>query len=400
MVKFIHPKRGAKKNPANRSPLLGKQFIGTVMDIGGQGSGILTHESGQKVFVPGVWSGETVKVKITSVKSQVAIGQLLEVIEPHPQRIAPPCEYHGLQSEHCGGCPWMFMQYEQQLLAKDARVQRGLQKLASAHTQFQPIAAAPSDLQYRTRAQVKTDGEILGFVQNNSHQIVDVKLCKVLAEPVQKQLSLLRAQLPNNAWQPTKKQTFTVIDINQHETSVNKRLPFTQAHGAQNQFMRSWLQQQLEPLAKNKTVLELFAGSGNFTQVIAQLNFAACIALEAVAEATKALAELHLANTEVITYDLFREDAIETLAPQIKTAKILVLDPPRDGYKNLPELVRRLKVLEHIFYISCDLATFTRDTQALIDLGFELQQVQPVDLFPQTPHVEVLAHCTRKGKTQ
>lgn len=396
MVRMIHPKRGSKKNRPAPSPLLGTNFTGEVLDISSQGKGVLTHNSGQKIFVSGVWLGEKVEVKITEVKNRAAFAYLINVIEAHPERITPICEYHGLKPNQCGGCPWMFISYQAQLAAKHRRVENTLSSLIATEGVSKPILPSPKQIRYRNRAQLKTDGTKLGFLQNNSHQVVDVEHCQVLTQKTQAQLEGLRKQLPNAAWQPAKAKTLTTIDINQAEFSLNKRLPFAQGNDTQNQNMREWLAQQMALLPTNISVLELFAGSGNFTEVIAKAGVEYCTAVEVVLEATKELVDKQLPNTEVIECDLFDEQALTALAKKVKNTQVLVLDPPRDGFKGLPLLVQKLKKLKHIFYISCDLATFKRDVVAASDLGFDVIQLQPVDLFPQTPHIELLAHLTRK----
>jgi 23S rRNA (uracil1939-C5)-methyltransferase len=73
-----------------------------------------------------------------------------------------------------------------------------------------------------------------------------------------------------------------------------------------------------------------------------------------------------------------------------------VLDPPRDGLKSLVQLKAKKSELNTILYISCDLATFSRDAAQLQANGYDLSCVQPLDLFPQTPHVEILARFTRR----
>ena len=287
------------------------------------------------------------------------------------------------------------MQYEAQLAAKMQQVFTNLSHCPE--DKIKPILPSPKTLSYRTRAQLKTNGERLGFMANQGRTLVDVASCTVLNDTNQNTLRNLREQLPNKHWKTRKKQSLTTLDIDtQHEgASVNERLPFMQGNAEQNRQMQTWLTEGLTPLDKNTGVLELFCGSGNFTQTIAGLGFDTVHAIDVVEQATAHLRAQNTPNIHVQTLDLFAKDALLKLPNKLKTAQTLVLDPPRDGYKALPQLLKMLPKVTQIFYISCNLATFKRDTQAALGLGFEWQGVQPIDLFPQTPHIELMGHLTR-----
>ena len=72
-----------------------------------------------------------------------------------------------------------------------------------------------------------------------------------------------------------------------------------------------------------------------------------------------------------------------------------MLDPPRDGLKIKGKLFDKKRGIKTVLYISCDLATLTRDVKFMQEQGFKIKEVQPVDMFPQTPHIEVLVHLQR-----
>ncbi len=396
MVRFIHPKRGSAKHRQPPSPLLGKTITGFVTDLGAQGHGIVTLESGEKVFVSGAWEGEHIKAKITHQKQKLLFAKTLEVLTPHPDRHEPPCAHHTAKPNACGGCPWLFMSYSAQLAAKQKRVAAALAPLLTSSAILHPILGAPNPLGYRHRAQFKTDGQTLGFLSAHSHQLVSIDDCQALTEGANQQLHRLHQQLPNCEWQSRKRNRLTTLDINETKVSVNQRLPFAQANRDQNHMMRRWLRQTLSSLPRTQGVLELFAGSGNFTEVIAELGFNQITAVEGVMEATEALGAKQLPNVHAITQDLFHEQGILRLTQQLGQIDTLVLDPPREGFKIIGFLTQALKDLQQVMYISCDLATFKRDAQVLIEQGFQLLEVQPVDGFAQTPHVELLATFTRR----
>ncbi len=288
----------------------------------------------------------------------------------------------------------MFMRYPAQLQAKQHQIQKALNGLISPDL-ILPIKPAPQPLGYRNRAQLKTDGQSLGFIQAGSHALAVVDDCLALSDHNRATLRGLHELLPNPTWRPRRKQQWTTLDIDESVTpvsaSINQRLPFQQANDAQNQFMREWLAGTLAPLSRQKPILELFAGSGNFTRVVADSGFGSITAVEGVALAVESLRALHLAGVSAQVADLFSPISVSQLAQTQADVEVLVLDPPRDGFRLADRLVSGLRKLTHIIYISCDLATFRRDADAMVACGFIVRAVQPVDLFPQTPHTETLA---------
>ncbi len=372
---------------------LGEVFSAQVRGLTSEGNGVVEHPSGRVVFVPGAWPDERVEVKITAIKNQFAQARIIKLIAPHHQRRAAPCPHHGFGPHQCGGCSWQFMEYSAQLAAKQDRVAQAVARFAPKAI-VQPIVPAPSEFGYRSRAQLKTDGLKIGFVAAGSHQLAPINNCQILSDACQLQLQQLTAELPNPHWQKAAKRQLVTLDIDASQISVNKRLPFTQANSAQNSQMQQWLATQLAPLDRSAPVLELFAGSGNFTQVISQLGFSHILAAEVAAEAVAQLQALQLPNVAVEVADLFKPEQVSRLLKVIQ-AQILVLDPPRDGLKSAQEVLAKKSKLNTIFYISCDLATFSRDCTLLTRQGFKLREVQPLDQFPQTPHIELMARLER-----
>lgn len=377
---------------------VGAIFEAEVIALADTGNAVVQHSDGRRFFVAGAWLGERIRLRVKELKSQYGIGELVEVLSPSPARVQPLCGHQGYSTAQCGGCPWMFVSYDAQLNAKQQRVEQAIRRL-QPKAEVQPIVAAPEPFGYRIRAQLKTDGMSLGFVANGQRRLAAIEDCLVLTEHNRATLTALRGQLPNPAWRPATRQEWTTLDIDEsvaaEQVSINKRLPFQQANRRQNAFMRQWLASQLDSLSRQAPVLELFAGSGNFTQVLAAAGFHHVTAVEVVPEAVAALAAQNLPGVEGITCDLFDEQHFADLLGRQRQTEVLVLDPPRDGLKCRAGLFDKKSRLRHVIYISCDLATLCRDLRDFIAAGFEIHEVQPVDLFPQTPHVELLVSLRR-----
>ena len=125
-------------------------------------------------------------------------------------------------------------------------------------------------------------------------------------------------------------------------------------------------------------------------------HFHTVTAVEGNRRALDALDAGPSAGVVTVCCDLFDDAAVDVLCKKNTQTKVLVLDPPRDGLKIRAPVFRRLRDLEVIFYMSCDLATWRRDYQDFCSAGFSLAELQAIDLFPQTPHVEVLSVLCRR----
>lgn len=374
-------------------PRLHDVFTGTVRDLSSDGNGVVEHQDGQVFFAPGVWPGETGRFRVTGFRKRFGFAELVELLEPHAERIEAPCSHHGFSARHCGGCPWQFMTYAAQVAAKQARVQQQLAPL-DIDQAIRPLLPSPATLGYRNRAQLKSDGRQLGYLARGSNTLVDVVDCPILSDHNRDTLRALRERLPEPAWRPGRKHRLTTLDIDEGlpvgEASINARRPFRQANDAQNRRMQAWLQQQLANLPRDTAITELFAGGGNFTAVLSDAGFSRILAVEGVGETLETLRARQLPGVAVLGGDLFTTAGLSAALGAQPDTRLLLLDPPRDGFAAMPEALAGWPGLETILYVSCDLATFRRDSQVLLAAGFPARSIQPLDLFPHTPHIELM----------
>lgn len=386
---------------------IGQSFEARIRSLASDGRGITNHPSGRTFFIPGVWPGELVLVKITELKSKVGFADCVEVIEASKERISASCPHHGFEDGKCGGCPWQFMEYEAQLEAKQQRVLMAFDRL-DASDKVQPIWPSASPLQYRNRAQLKTDGKSIGYMSPQSNTLAPIQSCEVLTEKNAETLKGLIEKLPNTEWKPKKRNGLTTLDIDESidagDVSVNQRLPFIQANSEQNDKMRAWLAERLQKLPQKPSVmahaLELFCGSGNLTRVISEAGFDKVTAVEGVQEAVDSLGALALENVVPLKADLLSKKGIDIVKFRAKDATALILDPPRDGLKFKGTLLdakgNYKSKIKNIFYISCDLATLTRDLEFMLEQKYKIKEIQPLDMFPQTSHIELMVWLAKK----
>ncbi len=375
------------------------EFEGVVRDVTSAGQGVVAHPSGRTAFVPGVWPGEEGRFRVVGSKGRVMFARVVELTVWSPHRRPAPCPHHGHSHKECGGCPWQFVAYPAQLDAKQQRIAQSLERFELGST-LRNIWPSDDEFAYRNRAQFKSDGQRLGYVAANSQQLIDIKACSILNLSNQAHLARLRAQLPNPQWRPQRRQPWVTLDVDDllpdGEVSVNERLPFRQANASQNARMKRWLAEHLASLPERQKALELFCGSGNFTEVLLDSGVSDVAAVEGVDAALVALMKaLPDPRVRTLCVDLFDAEAFARLIRAERDADILLLDPPREGLKQKAGLFDKKARFKHVFYISCDLATFCRDLQAFVEAGYQVQEIQPLDQFPQTPHVELMARLDR-----
>ena len=135
--------------------------------------------NGAVVFVPRAVRGETIDLRITKVMKTAAIGEIVKIHNPSPERTQPECPYYG----RCGGCDFQHVTYAEELRAKRQRVQDALTRLGGTDLEVEEILGARNPTRYRNKSQypVGADGSI-GFFQARSHRVVPIRSCLIQSE--------------------------------------------------------------------------------------------------------------------------------------------------------------------------------------------------------------------------
>lgn len=377
------------KTAGSAVPSVTDSFSAVVRDVSSDGKGVVEAPDGQVLFVAGVWPGEALQLTRKRTGRDVTV-RVDEILEASPSRILPRCTSHS--SGICGGCPWMFVDYDAQVEQKHRRLERSLLRLGHVEAKRE-FASAPRPFEYRNRAQFKSDGKALGYVAWGTHDIADIAECPILTPINNRKLRALRTALPNSAWTPSKKRQWTTIDIDdeRERALIDQRQPFRQGNSDQNTFIISWLKGVLSALDDVDSIVELFCGSGNFTHVLAETSAAHIVALEGDDASIAALTARGLRGVTGVRANLFSESDIRTLVPNVNGRLGVVMDPPREGLKERAALTTLFSSARWVVYIACDLATWERDSGFLSDCGLSLQEARGLDMFPQTPHMEILS---------
>lgn len=377
------------------------KFTGAVTHLSQKGMGVVkSEEEGVSYFVFGTWPDDQGVFEIIDRplnNKKYGYARLVQLIKPSDQRQSPECAFLGTHENSCSGCPWMIAKYDSQLEQKRNRLIYAMKRIGFDIEQFNVPPVHPSSLLYgyRNRFQVKTDGEKLGFVAEGSHKIAPIGDCIVLNDTCRNLLQGMLAGLPRADWAPGTGYDWNFIDLDDdlpaEHIQLNQKSPFKQGNSVQNEWMKAWLGSKLKENHHVGKVIELFCGSGNFTEVIAESECSEIIAYEASLDAIKQLRAKNLTKVDARPVDLFKPFIWKILRKSIADADTLVLDPPRAGLKNMKGFFDHFVALRTIYYISCDPETFARDAWSFSKKGFSIRDIQLVDLFPHTPHVETLA---------
>jgi 23S rRNA (uracil1939-C5)-methyltransferase len=403
--------------------------------------GIARHD-GRVIMVPGTVPGDRVSARIIASKGSYAVGEVQAIVAASPHRREPPCPYVGT----CGGCPWQHIGYEAQLAAKAQNLEDALRRIGKL-TDFEllPILRTPREFAYRRRIQLRCDSNReIGFLRSASHELVAIDACAIAADPLNQDLERIRRCVKDAATRISaveivagdrEGQLVLVIsaagpvdpadgkefnDLSSRGTGVSGVIVgyngqrhvwgdsrvtvvpepgielvieadlFTQVNAEAN---RALLQHLLRAGAfgASDRVLELYCGAGNFTLAIAR-RAGEVVAVEGrrrAVDSGKLSAQRH--DIDNIRWRAApAAAAVAHLARRKERFGKIVLDPPRAGAKGIDRDLAALHA-QTILYISCNPATLARDAAALARNGYKLTSVQPVDLFPQTFHLETLA---------
>lgn len=376
-------------------------FSGRVRDISSEGHGVVDHPEGRIFFVRGTWPGDEGEFLVESTKKKYGTARLLKLTKSSPARQESPCPHFGWKPGQCGGCPWIFVDYKAQLEQKQKRVEYLIERnqLATADFKAQPIVPSPLIYGYRNRAQLKTDGRQLGYVSPETKQIAPVQDCIVLSDKNRETLKELSAQLPQPRWRPRPPYLWSLLDIDEslsaQEVLPNVRRPFQQGNTQQNEFMKNWLREQLRNQDSAQPIVELFGGSGNFTQVLSDAGFLKIDCAEIDAKAVQTLEQKKIRGARGFVVDLYDPHSWKKIPQESLAAEVLVLDPPREGFPQLKNFIAEFENLKTIIYISCEPFRWALDIKDLVMTDWKLKKVQPIDQFPHTPHTELLSVLQR-----
>lgn len=423
----------------------------TINSLSSTGEGVGSLD-GMKVFVDGALPDETVTIQITQRKKTYAKADLVEVLSPSCDRTTPICPLFGT----CGGCQIMHLQYPAQLLVKKQRVADALKRIGGFHDlEILPCLPSPCSLGYRNKIQLPIvwdhGKKTVGLYRKESHEIIPLKKCFIQCPQGEEIRSLISEKLTIPAVRYTlirnavfqdealvifvttghfskelKKFAEELMESNSlikgvvenlnarsdnvilgptfrllagrpyiYEKLLNKTFKispsaFFQVNPAQaeNLYAKAL---ELAEIQTHETVLDAYCGVGALALLAADTSdkvFGTECVPSAVADAIENARLNHQESCSFLC------GPAEELIQRFSVLDTVFINPPRKGCD--PAFIQALlqKKPLKLVYISCDPATLARDLAALSP-AYRVDIVQPVDMFPQTMHVETIVRLTR-----
>ena len=447
-----------------------KEYIVDIVDIGQGGVGIGKYE-GFTVFVDGGLVQDKIKVKITKSKKNYAVGDMIEIIEKSPFRVARKCSENLRQ---CGGCQIQELDYQKQLDIKTNEVKQVISRIGKLDdVVIHDTLGMEHPFRYRNKAQFpiqkKDNMPVIGFYKKKSHDLISTDECIIQHEVNDKIIKIIKTYIraynvsiydekthkgllrhlvtkvgfttgevmivlvANGKKLPYLKELASVlkenipgfktlvVNVNTQKTNVILGKENIVAYG--DGMIRDYIGElvfeisplsffQVNPLqtevlynkaleyanlGENDTVFDIYCGIGTISLFLAQ-KAKKVYGIEIVEDAIKdAKRNAKINNMDNVEFYVGKaEEVVPKMYKEGKRANVVVVDPPRKGCdeKVLDTIVSMEP--DRVVYVSCNPSTLARDLAYLNERGYKCHEIQPVDMFPHSVHVENVAWLSKE----
>ena len=393
------------------------------------GSAIGRANRGRTVFVPLTIPGEKVRAQIRSQKNKYAQAELVQVLKPSPERVTPHCQHFGI----CGGCHFQHISYPAQLEVKEKVVRDQLARLGGfKQANVQPVLPNPRPYAYRADMVLSPAGNgRLGYWSPIKKEVIPIEECPIaqpglvallqdveLDLPGLRKLSLrvgddeaLLAAIEVDGVEPPQLEAdfpisvaivlpdktaaslvgdnYSVQQVNGRDFRVSPGVFMTPSPAGMELVIDTVL--RYAALTGQETVVELCSGAGTLTAFLAA-QAKELLAVERNADAVADLA----ANLGDLDNVSVYEGEVEAVLPLLPApAEVMVVHPWANGLsRKAGSAVTKAKPAR-LIYVSSDVATLARDGRSLHQNGYTLVEIQPIDMLPQTFHIETVSLWTQ-----
>lgn len=386
----------------------------------------MARHEGKVVFVPYLIPGEEALVEIVEEKANYSRAWPVEVISPSPDRVEARCLHFGV----CGGCQWQHIAYERQLTLREEILRSQLTRIAHlTDPPVKPLLAAENPWCYRNHVQLHLDEDGRpGFLHAERHILVPIRECHVMHPLLWDVFSSLEIDFPDlervslRAGTSTGERLLILETAGDVAPGVEVDLPIScvlllpdgtpvtyvgESHVTETvsgrslrisatsffQVNTSQVEQLLASVTRcadlqgDEVLLDLYCGVGTFG-----LNLSDNVAKVIGIDTSQSAIEDARCNSQGATNVRFLQGTVEELLPSLEESiDLAILDPPRQGLSKSALAAIVGHAPPKVIYVSCDPATLARDIYRMAQSGYELLGVQPLDMFPQTYHVETVA---------
>ena len=384
---------------------------------------------GRPVFVPFAAPGEWARVEVREEHKGFLRARLLETIEPSPERVQPRCRHFG----ECGGCQFQHLEYPFQLAVKEKILREQFLRLGGIpEVPLRPVIPSSSPWNYRNSVQfTPTPDRRLGFYRTDSHSLMPVEECLL---PESRLVELWKSldwepfpglrQIGFRAGDGEEMVVFESDTGEPPETVVESPVSvallgpqgedaylaggpleyeisgrnftvsagsFFQVNSAQIPAMVDLVMEMADP-RKDETVLDVYCGAGLFSAFLAG-RAARLIGIE---ESPSAVKDFEINLEAFDSVELYAAPAEEALEEISLRPALAVVDPPRSGMSGRAMRALLTMAPARIVMVSCEMSTLARDSRVLAESGYKLERVAPIDMFPQTSHLETISRWRKE----
>ncbi len=399
------------------------------LDALAHGGDAIGRLDGKAVFVPGGLPGELVEVEIIEEHKRFSSAHLLNVLEASTDRVEPPCPYYGV----CGGCQLQHLSYPAQLAAKHKLVVEQFTRIGKIDDALvHPVLGMENPWAYRNHVQLSVTAEgALGYQKRQSNEVVAVEACPLLHpllaelwdeleidptavarvifragvntgeqmlvfEGVDEDLPEFEMDVPlsvvwvaaNGAEQVLAGENYFCEEIAGYRFQVSAQ-SFFQVNTAQAEVLVDVVR-RYAALQPGDALLDAYCGVGLFSVCLNEaLGAISAIEIDdssfndALVNLGQLPEELDIALIQGAVEDVVIEGEAH--------CDVAIVDPPRAGCELSVLQALAISGARRIVMVSCDPATLARDVARLEELGYQFIEAQPIDMFPQTAHVETVA---------
>lgn len=393
----------------------------TSFDHQGRGLGRIDN---MVVFVPNTLPGEIVNVKLTNKQKNYLEGEAVDYITKSPDRVEPLCPYYAT----CGGCDLMHISYSNQLKYKEDKIKNIMSKYANIDC-VNDIVKCDRPLNYRNKVTFQVDNKI-GLYEKRTNSIITIDKC-LLADPeinkyfnICKRMSLdgitqivirtsatgtmvifkctKNIQIDTNlfdcnviidykGYHVLKGNDYIIENIGDRKYKISPSA-FFQVNSSEVVKLYDKVKEYLD--VSNDNILDLYCGTGTIGIYVSNNN-SNILGIEINESAIKDANENKKLNN-LTNISFMAGDTTKILKKiHFKPNKVIV-DPPRAGLdKKVIEQLLDMKTSK-IVYVSCDPITLARDLK-LLSAKYTVDEVTPIDMFPNTYHVETVVLLSRKS---
>ncbi|MBU93109.1 MAG: SAM-dependent methyltransferase [Chloroflexi bacterium] len=366
-----------------------------------------SYYNGEKINIFGGIPGEIVLAELdiqkkTKRKKQRIFGIVKKVLVSSPNRLEPPCQFYGF----CTGCNWQHIIYDYQLKLKEQIIFKEIKSKIDSQINIKKIIKSKKQFKYRNhgRFTIRRNGQI-GFINKVTKKFAAVNHCLIMNNKINKYIKKLenltgessqlsiRASENTNTFliQPKFKnpdikiktgQKHYTEEISDYEFQISSP-SFFQINSHQIENMKNTILSLIKT-NKKKLLVDAYSGVGTFGILLSEY-FEKVIGVE---QSSSAVSDAKINITNIPNYKILignSEDVIKEIKSKID---VVILDPSRKGCDE--KLLNSLTShpVDNIIYISCEPKTLARDLEILNKEKYKIQSITPIDLFPNTHHVE------------